>query len=108
MSQKITLFVNSRFNKDLGDRVGVTGINWINVAFKIDKEGNITDVQSRGPHPILEQEALRVINALPKWNRENNEENRSQFHIIYQLFIRWRIRENILESKIRSSHCGFL
>lgn len=66
MSEKITQFVNSRFNKNLGDQVGVTGINKINVAFKIDKEGNIIDVQSRAPHPRLEQEAIRVINALPK------------------------------------------
>jgi periplasmic protein TonB len=66
MSQKITQFVNSRFNKNLGQQVGVSGINKINVAFKIDKEGNIIDVQSRAPHPSLEQEALRVINALPK------------------------------------------
>lgn len=66
MSQKITQFVNSRFNKNLGDQVGVSGINKINVAFKIDKEGNIIDVQSRAPHPRLEQEAIRVINALPK------------------------------------------
>lgn len=66
MSEKITRFVNSRFNKNLGDEVGVTGINRINVAFKIDKDGNIIDVQSRAPHPRLEQEAKRVINALPK------------------------------------------
>ena len=66
MSEKITQFVNSRFNKNLGDEVGVTGINRINVAFKIDKEGNIIDVESRAPHPRLEQEAIRVINALPK------------------------------------------
>lgn len=66
MSQKITQFVNARFNKNLGDQVGVSGINRINVAFKIDNEGNIIDVQSRAPHPKLEEEAIRVINALPQ------------------------------------------
>lgn len=66
MSRKITQFVNSRFNRDLGEQVGVSGINRINVVFKIDSEGNIIDVQSRAPHPNLEQEAKRVINALPK------------------------------------------
>lgn len=66
MSQKITQFVNSQFNKNLGEEVGVSGINRINVGFKIDKEGNIIDVQSRAPHPKLEQEAIRVINSLPK------------------------------------------
>lgn len=66
MSQKITLFVNTRFNKNLGEEVGVSGVNRINVGFKIDKEGNIIDVQSRAPHPRLEAEAIRVINSLPK------------------------------------------
>lgn len=66
MSQKITQFVNSRFNKDLGAQVGVSGINKINVAFKIDQNGNIIDVQSRAPHPKLEEEAKRVINSMPQ------------------------------------------
>lgn len=66
MSQKITQFVNTRFNKNLGEEVGVSGVNRINVGFKIDKEGNIIDVQSRAPHPRLEAEARRVINSLPK------------------------------------------
>lgn len=66
MSEKITQFVNSRFNKNLGDQVGVSGINRINVGFKIDKNGNIIDVQSRAPNPRLEQEAIRVIKSLPK------------------------------------------
>ncbi len=66
MSQKINQFVNSRFDKNLGGQVGASGINRINVAFKIDKEGNIIDVLSRAPHPRLGQEAERVINALPK------------------------------------------
>ncbi len=65
MSEKITRFVNFRFNKDLGN-VGVSGVNRINVAFKIDAQGNIVDVQSRAPHPKLEQEAIRVIRSLPK------------------------------------------
>lgn len=66
MSQKITQFVNAKFNKDIGVNAGIKGLNRINVGFKIDKEGNIIDVQSRAPHPKLEEEAIRVINALPK------------------------------------------
>ena len=33
---------------------------------KIDKNGNVTGVRSRAPHPRLEKEAARVINMLPK------------------------------------------
>ncbi|RKS55949.1 protein TonB [Gillisia mitskevichiae] len=66
MSEKVQEFVNRKFNTDLGSQLGLCGVNRIIVQFKIDKNGNITDVRSRAPHPRLEQEAARVINALPK------------------------------------------
>jgi len=66
MSEKVQEFVNRKFNTDLGSQLGLSGVNRIIVQFKIDKNGNITDVRSRAPHPRLEQEAARVINALPK------------------------------------------
>lgn len=66
MSEKVQEFVQRRFNTDLGSQLGLTGVNRVIVQFKIDKQGNITDVRSRAPHPRLEQEAARVINSLPK------------------------------------------
>jgi len=66
MSEKIDEFIRNKFNADLGSQLGLTGINRVIVQFKIDKNGNVTDVRSRAPHPRLEQEAARVINALPK------------------------------------------
>ena len=41
----------------------------VSVLFVIDKEGNITNVQARGPKggELLEKEALRVISKLPKF-----------------------------------------
>ncbi|WP_010229635.1 energy transducer TonB [Gillisia marina] len=66
MSEKITKFINKEFNSDLGNKLGLKGINRINVMFKIDETGNITDVQTRAAHPQLEIEARRVIEALPK------------------------------------------
>lgn len=66
MSEKISQFVNKRFNRDLGSQVGLTGVNRVLVLFQIDANGNIVGVQSRAPHPKLEAEAIRVINALPK------------------------------------------
>lgn len=66
MSDKITAFVNKKFNNNLGSQLGLSGINRINILFQIDTQGNIVGVQSRAPHPKLEQEAARVINALPK------------------------------------------
>lgn len=66
MSEKIDEFVKKKFNADLGSQLGLTGVNRVIVQFKIDKDGNVTDVRSRAPHPRLEQEAARVINSLPK------------------------------------------
>lgn len=66
MSEKITRFVNKNFDKDLGPKLNLKGVNRVNVIFKIDAQGNIIDVQSRAPHPKLEEEAERVINALPQ------------------------------------------
>jgi protein TonB len=66
MSDKITDFVQKKFNTDLAGDLGLSGRQRINVIFKIDKNGNVTDVRSRAPHPSLEKEAARVINLLPK------------------------------------------
>lgn len=66
MSDKITKFVQKKFNTDLAGDLGLTGRQRINVIFKIDKNGNVVGVRSRAPHPRLEKEAARVINQLPK------------------------------------------
>lgn len=66
MSDKIAMFVQRKFNTDLAGDLGLSGKQRISVVFKIDKNGNVTGVRSRAPHPRLEQEAARVINMLPK------------------------------------------
>ncbi|WP_241664798.1 energy transducer TonB [Seonamhaeicola maritimus] len=66
MSKNISQFVNKNFNTKIATEYKLTGRQRINVIFKIDKEGNITGVRSRAPHPALEEEAIRVIKLLPK------------------------------------------
>ena len=66
MSDKISKFVNRKFNTDLAGDLGLEGRQRINVIFKIDKNGNITNIRARAPHPGLEKEAKRVIGLLPK------------------------------------------
>ncbi|RMB59063.1 blaR1 peptidase M56 [Dokdonia sinensis] len=66
MSESISKMVNRSFNTKLGSDLGLSGINRIFVQFKIDKNGNVTNVQSRAPHPELETEAERVIKLLPQ------------------------------------------
>ena len=66
MSEKIARFVQNKFNTDLAGDLGLTGRQRISVIFKIDKNGNVTGIRARAPHPRLEKEAIRVINLLPK------------------------------------------
>lgn len=66
-SDKVQKLVNDKFNMDLAQELGLApGKQRINVMFKIDKTGNITDVQARAPHKRLEAEAIRVVNLLPQ------------------------------------------
>lgn len=67
MSDKITKLVGRKFNVDLAQDLGLSaGKKRISVQFKIDKNGNISDIRARAPHPRLQKEAIRIIKLLPK------------------------------------------
>ncbi len=67
MNKKIKKHINNKFNVDLAQDLGLpAGKKKINVQFLIDKQGNITDIKSRAPHPRLQKEAERIIKLLPK------------------------------------------
>ena len=66
-TEEVRRFVGKKFNSDLASTLGLSpGIQRISVLFKIDKNGDIVDVQARAPHIKLKEEAIRVINSLPK------------------------------------------
>ncbi|OBX25006.1 hypothetical protein A9996_12480 [Gelidibacter algens] len=65
-ADEITSFVNKNFNTKLAKELGLKGKQRIMVIFKIQKDGSISEIKSRAPHPELEKEAIRVIKALPK------------------------------------------
>lgn len=67
LSDNITALVNKKFNVDLAADLGLSpGRKRISVIFKIDKNGNVVDIQARAPHPRLEKEAIRVVSLIPK------------------------------------------
>ncbi|MBT8255432.1 MAG: energy transducer TonB [Bacteroidia bacterium] len=66
MSDKVQKFVQKKFNTELANDLGLEGRQRISVQFKIDKNGNVTNVRARAPHPRLEQEAVNVVKSLPK------------------------------------------
>ncbi|PHQ57460.1 MAG: BlaR1 peptidase M56 [Lutibacter sp.] len=67
LQEKITAHINSNFNVELAKNLGLSpGVKRIFVVFKIDNEGNIIDIMARAPHKALQEEAIRVVNLLPK------------------------------------------
>jgi protein TonB len=66
MSEKINRFVGKEFNTALGEELGLTGTNLVVIMFVVNKQGLVEQIQTRAPHPRLEQEAERVIAKLPK------------------------------------------
>jgi protein TonB len=67
LSDKISQHVNKKFNADLAQELGLSpGKKRIFVMFKIDKNGDVVDIEARAPHVRLEKEAIRVIESLPK------------------------------------------
>lgn len=91
MSENITEFVSKNFNTALGKELGLTGVNRVIVQFKIDKNGNITDVRSRAPHPDLEDEAERVINSLPQM--QPGQQDGQNVGVMYSLPIVFQVNE---------------
>lgn len=65
MSEKVSAFINKKFNTDLASDLGLEGRQRIMVQFKIDKSGKVIDVRARAPHPRLEREAMSVVQSLP-------------------------------------------
>jgi protein TonB len=67
-SEQIAKFVTEKFDIELASDLGLApgSIQKIFVVFKIDKNGNITDINARAPHKKLQEEAIRVVNLLPK------------------------------------------
>jgi protein TonB len=89
MSEQIDKFIQKEFNGDLAGDLGLEGIQRIFVRFKIDKNGNVVDVQARAPHPKLEEEAVRVVRRLPKMTP--GKQRGKPVGVLYSLPIRFQV-----------------
>jgi protein TonB len=65
MSEKITELIQKRFNTSLAMELGLSGVQKIDVEFKIDKTGTVTDIKTRAPFSQLENEAQRIVKKIP-------------------------------------------
>lgn len=91
MSEKINDFVNRRFDTGLGSDLGLSGINRIYVQFRIEKNGDVTVLGARAPHPRLQQEAERVVNMLPKM--QPGKQRGKAVGVLYSLPITFRVQD---------------
>ncbi|NRD21250.1 energy transducer TonB [Winogradskyella eckloniae] len=66
MNKHVNQLIGKNFNIELATKLNLIGKQRIIVTYKIDKTGNVTEVKARAPHPGLAEEAIRVINLLPK------------------------------------------
>ena len=57
----------ANFDSDLPNNLGLSaGKKRVFIGFKVDVNGDVTDVQARAPHLDIKEEVLRVMNTLPK------------------------------------------
>ena len=54
---------------EIAQKLGIQGRVYVN--FVVEKDGSITNVKiARGVHPILDEEAIRLVKSMPKWKNE--------------------------------------
>ncbi|MDC7997266.1 M56 family metallopeptidase [Gilvibacter sediminis] len=90
-SQKLSMFVNDAFNKDLPESLGLVGTLRIAAIFKVDVNGQIVDIKSRAPHPGLEEETNRVLGTLPTLTP--GEQDGQPVGVLYSLPIVFHVAE---------------
>lgn len=91
LNDKINKLIQRKFNTNLANDYGFSGMQKIDVAFKIDKTGRVSDIQTRSPHPKLDKEAERVINLLPIMTPA--KQNDKNVGVIYNLPIKFQVQD---------------
>lgn len=91
MGEKIKGIVNRTFDVSLASELGLSGINRIYVSFKIEPDGSVTVIGARGPHPKLEEEAIRIARTLPEM--QPGKQGGKPVGVIYSLPIVFRVQD---------------
>ncbi|MEM7086279.1 MAG: energy transducer TonB [Bacteroidota bacterium] len=100
MSTNVQEHVLTYFNLDVAKDLGLPGgIQRIYVKFKIDTLGTVMDVKARASHPVLAEEATRVVRSLPKM--EPGEHKGKRVGVLYALPIIFKVEESAKEKRAR-------
>jgi len=100
MNDFIQKHVAKNFNKGVSDAIGVNGRQRIFVSFKIDKEGDVVEVNARASHLALEDEAKRVMNTLPKFSP--GRQKGKLVVVPYALPIVFQVTDTTLAQEVKS------
>ena len=66
-SRMVQKHFGKKFNADLPNELGLSpGKKRVFIGFKIDKNGNVVDIQTKAPHPKIKDEVEKVMSRLPK------------------------------------------
>lgn len=66
-SKNVQIYFAKNFDAKLPNKLGLTrGRKRVFIGFKINKEGNIIDINVRAPHFKIKEEVIKVMNTLPK------------------------------------------
>ena len=66
-SQMVQKHFGKKFNADLPNELGLSpGKKRVFIGFKIDKNGNVVDIQTKAPHPKIKDEVEKAMSQLPK------------------------------------------
>lgn len=66
-SQKVQKHFSRKFDAELPNELGLpSGRKRVFIGFKIDKNGNVVNIQARAPHPKIKKEVIKVMKLLPK------------------------------------------
>lgn len=100
MSTNVQEHVLTYFNLDVANTLGLPGgIQRIYVKFKIDNFGKVVDVKARASHPVLADEAIRVVQSLPQM--EPGEHQGKRVGVLYALPIIFKVEESAKEKRAR-------
>lgn len=91
MSKKIGRLIGRKFNTSIGAQLGLQGSQRISVQFRIDTQGNITDILARAPHNRLEREAVKVVGKIPQMTPGKQRDK--NVSVIYRLPIIFQVQQ---------------
>jgi protein TonB len=90
MSDKLGKLIQRKFNTDLASNLGLSGLQKIDVQFKIDKNGQIVEIKTRAPLKQLEDEAKRVVAKIPQMTP--GKQRNTPVSVLYNLPIKFEVR----------------